>query len=690
MRAFERVSQKIAAFEKAKANRNFVYINDCLELVDMASVTCTTDVIIPIYNAYEYTLKCISSVYENTDTDYNLYLINDYSSDKRISSFLENLRKKDRPEHLKKLIISENTSNMGFIKTVNKGIKMSKNHVVLLNTDTEVPFGWLKRLIFPIINEERIASVTPFSNAADICSFPDIAVDNILPKGISLRDVDSIFRQYGRCATVDIPTGVGFCMAMNRDCISVTGVFDPVYGKGYGEENDWCCRAKKNGYRNVMATNLYVYHKHGVSFGELINKNKDKCIKENFKILVNRYPQYMQSVYEFIACDPVGDLRRFIQVIIYRKLHSSHDAELVINHSLGGGASSYILRRIKDESWAKDFFLMELLPDCTSLKITFYSSVNECEFYFNFKQLDVFFLKKLTDCFGVKSIFINHLLGYPLEMILDMIYQTALPYTFVVHDFYCVCPRYNLCNDNYIYCKAEKDIYVCNKCLKNYTRCSDIKDWRKAFYTLLLGAEYVIAPSYNTGMIIKKYYENVVISVVEHKIPNYITKTYSEKFAENKVFHISVLGAIGIEKGSKILYEIIREIRKHQLPIKVTVIGYTDLHGEKYLSSDKMFEVTGKYNNEDVSSLLAVHRTNLVMIPSIVPETYSYTVSEAMYSGYKVVAFNLGAPADRISSTGMGWLVDSISSQSMLCKVKEIMGDVGFAGNNSGGGSSYI
>lgn len=683
LRAFERVRQKITAFEKANMNRKFSYINDCLESELSHSLDCTVDVIIPIYNAYEYTRKCVASVYENTDTDYNLYMINDCSSDERIGLFLEGLKNSDRPIHLKKLVVLENEENVGFIKTVNKGLMHSRNHVVLLNTDTEVPYGWMSRLVCPIINDESIASVTPFSNAANICSFPEMVIDNALPEGMSVQDVDYIFRQYGGNRTVDIPTGVGFCMAMNRKCITAIGAFDVIYDKGYGEENDWCCRARKKGYRNVMVTNLYVYHKHGVSFGELASKSKERRTKENLRILTDRYPDYMLAVDEFTACDPIKDIRLFMQVIIERRLHVSRSAELVINHSLGGGATSYILRRIEHELSHKDFFIMELLPDFVTLKLTFYSLEKYSEFYFNFKQVDVFFIKKLKECLKINSIFINHLFGFQLQMILGMIGKAKLPYTFFIHDFYCVCPRYNLCKENYVYCNAEKDIANCNECLKHYSGCDNIVGWRSALENLLVKAKCVVAPSQNTVNIVKGYYPEIAIKVIEHSIPDYIQKTYSEKFAENGLFHISVLGAIGIEKGSRILYEVVRAIRASKLPIKITVIGYTDVHGEQYISKDKMFEVTGRYENTNISTLLADYRTNIVMIPSIWPETYSYTVSEAIFSGYKVVAFNIGAPADRIRSTGMGWLIDEISSQSMLSKIQDIIKEVACAGSSS-------
>ena len=227
------------------------------------------DIIIPIYNAFEYVQRCIESVYRNTNQSYNLFLINDCSSDDRVFSFLEQLRHESRPPQLKQLIIIHNQENEGFVKSVNKGLLLSENHVILLNSDTEVPPNWSIRLLSPILLTNNIASVTPFSNSATICSFPNIFENNPLPFGMNVDEVDGIFKKYSSNEPIEIPTGVGFCMAMSRNALKGIGYLDDqTFGKGYGEENDWCRRAIKVGFKNVLIPTLFVYHKDGMSFNE--------------------------------------------------------------------------------------------------------------------------------------------------------------------------------------------------------------------------------------------------------------------------------------------------------------------------------------------------------------------------------------------------------------------------------------
>ena len=116
------------------------------------------DVIIPVYNAYDATVECIESVIKNTEFISNkLYLINDKSPDKNIKPMLEKYAKK-----YKFIEFVDNKENLGFAGTVNKGMKLSTNDVVLLNSDTVVTKRWLKKLIDYAYSQPNVATVTPF------------------------------------------------------------------------------------------------------------------------------------------------------------------------------------------------------------------------------------------------------------------------------------------------------------------------------------------------------------------------------------------------------------------------------------------------------------------------------------------------------------------------------------------------
>lgn len=225
------------------------------------------DIIIPVYNGYDYLDKLFGSIF-NTSMRMRIIVINDCSSDERVQLYLDKLSAEAAD-----IVIIKNDINLGFLKSVNKGLALSKNHVALVNTDVEVPENWLERLMYPIFNDKTVASTTPYSNCGTICSFPEIGIDSSIFDNRSVFFVDSIFRDFNPAYT-EMPTGVGFCMGMSRNAIKKVGLLDEAnFGRGYAEENDWCQRAIKMGFKNVHIENLFVYHKHGGVFRQRKRKS---------------------------------------------------------------------------------------------------------------------------------------------------------------------------------------------------------------------------------------------------------------------------------------------------------------------------------------------------------------------------------------------------------------------------------
>lgn len=632
------------------------------------------DIIIPVYNALYFTKKCIEGVFKNTDIDYRLIIIDDCSTDKGTKDFLNSIRNVKKINHLKELLVLENTDNLGFVGSVNRGFTFVRHHVVLLNTDTEVPPCWLKRIIWPFFCGKKISTVTPFSNSATICSFPNFLVNNNLPKGLDLLEIDSIFKNYGEQNYIEIPTGVGFAMAINYDCLQEVGVFDPIYGKGYGEENDFCRRATLKGWINVQVLDLFIYHKHGASFETRKDISREKRIASNLAILSHRFPDYNNLVQEYISRDPCKPLREFISAVV--RAFQGHKLEkqgvLFVNHSLGGGTQTYQDIAIKNTVEQCRVYSINLVNNGNVLCVKEYNTSNVKNgiiiALFNYNSMTQYTYNRLLKSLFIDNIYINHVIGFNIPKFLIWNEKINIPYNIFIHDFFFVCPNYNLLNYKNIYCMCEKDSSKCNYCLENTKNCSirDIDKWRESMETFLSKAHSVKAPSWSTKKIVNDYYPNISIEVKEHEIPSCIHKTYQKAFLEDKIKTVAVVGAIAIQKGVDILYKIKDKIEKQNLPIRLVVIGYTSRETGPYRSPSGNFIITGPYKQDDISDILAIYRVCLVLIPSIWPETFSYTTAEATASGYPVMVFNIGAPAERVLREKNGFVVPKINADAML------------------------
>ncbi|MFK7955824.1 MAG: glycosyltransferase family 2 protein [Lysobacterales bacterium] len=260
-----------------------------------------SEVIVPVFNAAPYLQRCLQSLLEHSESHQRYLLIDDASTDPRVTELLAEFCA--RRTHARML---RNDQNLGFVGTTNRAMDLTDQDVVLLNSDTEVTAGWLQALERCAESDPNIATATPFSNNAEICSLPEFCVNNPMPDGSA--DWSDAVNRCNSQQYPELPTGVGFCLFIRRRALTELGLFDPCFGRGYGEENDFCRRAANAGWRNVLCDNAFVAHSGGRSFAPVnITPNG-----ENLRILLERHPDYERLVADFIAQDPIRPIREAI------------------------------------------------------------------------------------------------------------------------------------------------------------------------------------------------------------------------------------------------------------------------------------------------------------------------------------------------------------------------------------------
>ncbi len=264
------------------------------------------DVIIPVYNAYEDLLDCLKSVLIH-QSGYRILLIDDKSTDYRVVDLMQNIKNKASTD----LVVIENEANSGFVKTVNKGMKLSGADVILLNSDTIVTKGWARKLQKCAYSSEKFATVTPLTNYSSICSVPNFYEYNEIPEGFTLDSFSQFIEEISLRQYPEIPTAVGFCMYIKRKVLAEIGYFDEdAFGRGYGEENDFCMRALKKGYTNVLCDDTYILHTGGKSFLQ----EKSKLRDEHIQILTGKHPEYSVLTGIFFRDNPLKPLQDNIKL----------------------------------------------------------------------------------------------------------------------------------------------------------------------------------------------------------------------------------------------------------------------------------------------------------------------------------------------------------------------------------------
>ena len=255
-------------------------------------------IIIPIFNAASRVARLTQTLPQTTEKAQRIILIDDGSTDPRIARLLE-----DFQTGWGNCTILRHAVNRGFVASVNAGLAVvdPSHHVILLNSDTLPPQGWVPRLLAPMVNDAAVASVTPVSNNAQILSVPRAEVEPH-PTTDMVRKIDTV-AQALRQNPIELPTGVGFCMALNRRFLDAIGGFDPRFGRGYGEEVDWCQKASALGGRHVATPNLFVGHDGGASFG---GPERARRTRRATQLLNARYPGFAPAARRWQETDPDG------------------------------------------------------------------------------------------------------------------------------------------------------------------------------------------------------------------------------------------------------------------------------------------------------------------------------------------------------------------------------------------------
>ena len=225
--------------------------------------TAPPDVVIPVYGNAKALAACLEAVEATVAPPSRIVVVDDASTDAEVAMVLERFARTGRVTLLRQ------PRNGGFPAAANAGLAACANRdVVLLNSDTLVPPGWLERLRAAAWSAPDIGTATPLSNHATILSYPDAAERNPTPTPGDVVTLDRRAQAANGDSVVEIPVGVGFCLYIRRDCLDAVGLLRAdVFAQGYGEENDFCLRARHLGWRHVAVPGLFVGHVGGGSFG---------------------------------------------------------------------------------------------------------------------------------------------------------------------------------------------------------------------------------------------------------------------------------------------------------------------------------------------------------------------------------------------------------------------------------------
>lgn len=624
--------------------------------LDAIRVAEQVDIIVPVHNAYEATRKCLVCLAAYTPALHRIHLVDDASTDPRIRPMLRNWASGKSNVRL-----VENEVNVGFVGVVNSVLKIAEHHVVLLNSDAFVTRDWVDRLIAPILADDSVASVTPLSNAGEILSIPFICEKSHFDDGDAERIDNAVSRLNLEASCVSLPTGVGFCLALSRRWLDVEPSFDPIFGKGYGEEVDWCRRVAARGGRNVGLGNLFVEHIGASSFGSLSAGLK----RDHNKIITDRFPHFEQQVLDFRHSDPMIGPRLVATLAL---ISDGSPLPVYLAHDAGGGAEMWLQTEVRKRA-KRGQPVAIVRSHQTDGPVSLEIAMGE---------------NSIKGLVGREDLMAYLAVPDRIEMIYSCLAMTAAPLEILrlcrdalrardklkvlFHDYFPICPSHNLIGANGKFCGLPAGD-ACASCYAKHSAANatwprTIGQWQEEWLPLLERADSIVAFSSASRDLILRNWPHLADSIgVEPHSMDWLPQRIASRRSGRSV--IGVLGAVGYQKGADVLRRLAQAMRGE---FDIVVIGDFD---ESF--SNPGIRVHGKYQRSEISALAQKYKVDFWFIPSIWPETFCYAARECLATGLPVVGFDLGAQGEALRASGSGVVLPTDSSTEEIVSTFRIL-----------------
>ena len=644
------------------------------------------EVLVPVFGAAAELSRCLRALQRYTDlTTDSLRLLVDGPQPPTVEAILAPL---ETAHDYRSLEVRRAPSRLGYVANVNRGLVGTSGDVVLVNSDTEVTAGWLDKLHRAAGAHKRVASVTPFSNNATLCSLPRFLEENDLPGGY---DVDSLGRLVENASSRNypvLPTGIGFCLYLTRAALDDVGSFDARrFGIGYGEEVEWCLRARERGWVHILDDATFVYHAGQSSF----STSRAGRVRAAHRVLRRRYPSYLPEVAEFIRRDPLAPLRRRVVDCLLPLRGTTRGPERVVHLVHGwppyavGGTELYAQWLVERQArWRQVAVLSRLAHPHRELGDAVErldAGVRVRLLINNFQQRNPLSRNALYDRTlaaqmrrflaeeDPELVHIHHLAGHAANLA-RVAAERGIPIVFQLQDWWAPCARVNLFHRSGRLCSGPA-IAKCAAC-RPLTALPGTPLWNLALHRFrrvamrralatadifVAGSQYVVDSYRRWGFLPP----SVPVRVVPYGIDrSHLPTARKHEPADRRPLRCGFVGALLPHKGVAVAVAAFAGLD----PAKATLEVWGNPLGDPAYVADlkrradpRTVRFRGTFDDKDRGRILSGF--DILLVPSIGLESYGLVAREAMAVGVPVLVSDHGALAEMMEGGAPGSAVEA-------------------------------
>lgn len=553
-----------------------------------------------------------------------------------------------------------------FWATTLSGFEFNHEKTVFLQAGVKVPPHWDARLIAAGRRAEGVSAVSPLCSKHPLLS---AFFDPSHEPGLSCDEIDQWLSDYVDGIEFSVPVMLESCVLLQGHAWQQLEQFD--------NDAQLLESLRLDGHYLVATDQLYI-----------------EDIRVAYPTELDFLPQAFRNA--FSGRHPLTDTRHALMELSGRhekplELRSCLPVQLHVGHSWGGGLGRWIEDFIEADT-SHNHLVLRSIGDLSGFgqSIALYHSaqigvplrtwvlsepiMSTTLSHYEYQKL----LAEIVSEYSVESLIISSLIGHSLDLL-----RTDLPTTYVFHEFFPFCPAlYATFGDACRSCTTS-DLSECAKSnpLHSFFKFESDAHWlsvRSAFIDLITDRKIVaVAPTRSVAERYRQLEPRLVdktLNIIEHGLERTLVDSLvlpgrSASRDPSQRLKIVILGRLTSEKGGDLAKEIIEPI-SNIADIWLLGVGES---GARFVGTQNT-TIVPEYKKSELGDYMRTIDPDLGLLLSIVPETFSYTLSELWASGIPVLATRLGAFKDRIADSQNGWLVDARGDQ-IVDKIRELDDD---------------
>ncbi len=637
-------------------------------------------VLLPIAGAAEALERCLTSLERPAGVPFRLILILDGPQPKAVETLVHAAEQRFAESRVVQL-----PESGGYGRAILAGEQEvdDSSDEVWLNSDTELPSAWLAALLEVATSRPRVASVTPWTNCGTLASFPVPFTENLLPRGWDVEALAEEAQRTSREPFPELPTGVGFCLFVRRKARVDVGPLDAkAFAPGYGEEVDWCLRARRLGWCHLLATNTFVYHRGAASFGEI---RRDLFEKRADLRLRWRYTEWRRELTSFLAQDPLRPAReRFRHGLFPRRaapqdgslriLHVVHGfpphshggserfAELLTSSQVETGHEVAVLARFEGAG-RRNLARVEELADGVRIRwlsrpFTEHNPLSRNAIWSPTCRREV---RAFVQEFHPQIVHIHHLAALSFDALND-IFPQKLPIVLQLQDWWLECQRAHRMDWTEHLCPGSHP-WRCSRC-QPLTRIPPRRLLGLLGYCLrrhlarqvlervdlmLTASPHVLRDLQQAGLLKSQQ----KVRLVPYGVDANLQRKPNRPLPSESKNVVGFLGTLLPHKGLHLLLAALDQIAEPDRPLLRIWGRAVDAEYAQRLNLSARTELLEWRSNFESSELAEFFGSiSLLVVPSVGLESFGYAAAEALAAGVPVLAADSGSLSERLSQGG--------------------------------------